>query len=266
MSTINTKPTIAAPCAATTKPRASSEVSAWLEIADLTPTGYRVGRYLAARARYATPADGRRKVRSGELFAYPRQATIAAALGCSVRQVERGVRSLKSAGLEVRRRVRPCSATYVFPARPASVASCVGSGVGSQRNTRTESRNTPIQIKATCTSKRYSPPGCELASERQVGMACAIGRRIGVGVNEHEMVKLSRQQASLCLHWLEVRERHFDSPEARLQRINELIQLRTDPAAYEEMMSFGSSYDIGATRSFDAMLAETTAGRGTPAR
>ena len=100
--------------------RASNEARAWLVVADVTPTGYRVGKFLASHARYATAADVRRHVVPGEIFCYWRQATIAAKLGCSERQVRRGVRSLREAGaLDVRRRVRPCEASYVFHASKA---------------------------------------------------------------------------------------------------------------------------------------------------
>ena len=100
--------------------RASNEARAWLVVADVTPTGYRVGKFLASHARYATAADVRRHVVPGEIFCYWRQATIAAELGCSERQVRRGVRSLREAGaLDVRRRVRPCEASYVFYASKA---------------------------------------------------------------------------------------------------------------------------------------------------
>ena len=100
--------------------RASNEARAWLVVADVTPTGYRVGKFLASHARYATAADVRRHVVPGEIFCYWRQATIAAELGCSERQVRRGVRSLREAGaLDVRRRVRPCEASYVFHASKA---------------------------------------------------------------------------------------------------------------------------------------------------
>ena len=103
-----------------TETRASNEARAWLVVADVTPTGYRVGKFLASHARYATAADVRRHVVPGEIFCYWRQATIAAELGCSERQVRRGVRSLREAGaLDVRRRVRPCEASYVFHASKA---------------------------------------------------------------------------------------------------------------------------------------------------
>ena len=98
-----------------TQTRASNAARAALVVADVTPTGYRVGVFMANHARYAKPSDIRRNVVPGELFTYWPQAKIAAAMGCSERQVRRGVRSMREAGtLEVRRRVRPCEASYVW--------------------------------------------------------------------------------------------------------------------------------------------------------
>ena len=95
--------------------RASNAARAALAVANVTPTGYRVGKFMADHARYATEADVRRNVSTGEIFTYWPQAKIAAAMGCSERQVRRGVRSMREAGaLEVRRRVRPCEASYVW--------------------------------------------------------------------------------------------------------------------------------------------------------
>ena len=109
--------------------RASNEARAWLAVANVTPTGYRVGVFMANHSRYARAADRRRNVAPGEIFTYWPQAKIAAELGCSERQVSRGVRSLREAGaLTVRQRVRPCEASYVWS---RSVGSDVGSHVGS---------------------------------------------------------------------------------------------------------------------------------------
>ena len=95
--------------------RASNAARAALVVANVTPTGYRVGLFMAGHARYAKPEDIRRNVVPGEIFNYWPQAKIAAEMGCSERQVRRGVRSLREAGtLKVRRRVRPCEASYVW--------------------------------------------------------------------------------------------------------------------------------------------------------
>ena len=64
-----------------TETRASNEARAALVVANVTPTGYRVGLFMAGHARYAKPEDIRRNVVPGELFCYWRQATIAAELG-----------------------------------------------------------------------------------------------------------------------------------------------------------------------------------------
>ena len=141
-----------------TETRASNEARAWLVVADVTPTGYSVGIFMAKHARYAKPSDIRRNVVPGEIFCYWPQAKIAAGLGCSERQVRRGVRSLREAGaLEVRRRVRPCEASYVWvqPVRPESagvrsesagvlsgVRSDVLSGVRSHTEPRTNHEGT----------------------------------------------------------------------------------------------------------------------------
>ena len=120
--------------------RASNAARAALVVANVTPTGYSVGLFMANHARYATAADVRRNVSPGEIFCYWPQAKIAAGLGCSERQVRRGVRSLREAGaLDVRRRVRPCEASYVWvqPVR-SDVRSGVLSGVRSHTEPRTE--------------------------------------------------------------------------------------------------------------------------------
>ena len=125
-------------------PRASNDALAVLVVANVTPTGYRVGKFLAGHVRYGQTADIRRKVAVGEIFAYWPQEKIAAALECSVRQVQRGIRSLRDAGVvDVRQRVRPCEASYVF-ARPvvSGVVSGVGSGVGSLNEPRTNHERT----------------------------------------------------------------------------------------------------------------------------
>ena len=131
-----------------TETRASNAARAALVVADVTPTGYRVGKFLASHARYATAADVRRHVVPGELFTFWPQAKIAAEMGCSERQVRRGVRSMREAGaLEVRRRVRPCEASYVWvlPGRSdgAGVLSGVRSGVLSGVRSHTEPRTEP---------------------------------------------------------------------------------------------------------------------------
>ena len=127
--------------------RASNAARAALVVANVTPTGYRVGIFMANKARFAKPSDVRRNVVPGEIFTYWPQAKIAAEMGCSERQVSRGVRSLREAGaLDVRRRVRPCEASYVWVQPVGSdvrsdgegVGSGVVSGVGSHTEPRTE--------------------------------------------------------------------------------------------------------------------------------
>ena len=81
-----------------TQTRASNAARAALVVANVTPTGYRVGLFMANHARYATLSDIRRNVSPGEIFGYWPQAKVAAAMGCSERQVQRGVRSLREAG------------------------------------------------------------------------------------------------------------------------------------------------------------------------
>ena len=91
-----------------TQTRASNAARAALVVSKVTPTGYRVGLFMANHARYAKPADVRRNVEPGEIFTYWPQAKVAAAMGCSERQVRRGVRSLREAGAID---VRPAGAT-----------------------------------------------------------------------------------------------------------------------------------------------------------
>ena len=136
--------------------RASNAARAVLVVANVTPTGYNVGVFMANHARYAKTSDIRRNVAPGEIFTFWPQAKIAAELGCSERQVSRGVRSLRESGvLTVRRRVRPCEASYVW-VQPvvsgvgsdvrsdgACVGSDVGSGVVSGVGSHTEPRTEP---------------------------------------------------------------------------------------------------------------------------
>ena len=152
-----------------TRPRPSNVARALLEVADVTPTGYKVGLFLAGRVRYAIPADVRRKVTPGEIFTYWPEAKIAKALKCSVRQVQRGVRSLREAGVvAVRRRVRPCEASYVWIGTGViSDRPCVGSGVGSHTEPRTEPQEN--YVPASPTSKRQRRidgmvASCEISS------------------------------------------------------------------------------------------------------
>ena len=158
-------------------PRASSIALRWLATADVTPTGRRVGRFMAGKARFATAADVDRKVAPGDVFCYWPLATVAAALGCSERQVKRGVRSLREAGFEVRRRVRPFEASYVFPVPslisasrvPSHVPSGVPSGVPSHTKPRTEPEREPR--KEPTRANRANP---RRASEGEVEFAIRL--------------------------------------------------------------------------------------------
>ena len=159
-----------------TQTRASNEARAWLAVADVTPTGYNVGVFMANHARYAKASDIRRNVVEGEVFTYWPQAKIAAEIGCSDRQVRRGVRSLREAGvLEVRRRVRPCEASYVWvqPVRSdvrsdgegvlSGVRSGVLSGVRSHTEPRTEPRKnhdrSSSRARVVCAKCGHDFPG-----------------------------------------------------------------------------------------------------------
>ena len=116
-----------------TQTRASNVARAALVVANLTPTGYRVGVFMADHARYAQASDVRRNVTPGEIFTYWPQKKIAAALGCSERQVRRGIRSVREAGvIDVRRRVRPCEASYVWVLPVRSDVRSDGAGVRSE--------------------------------------------------------------------------------------------------------------------------------------
>ena len=155
------------------KSRASNDALAWLATADVTPTGYRVGRFLANHARYATAADVRRRVTPGEVFTYWPQSKIATELGCSERQVSRGVRSLREAGaLDVRQRVRPCEASYVLL---PPVGSGVGSGVGSHTEPRTEPRTEEVQRtvgKPTTFPSKRADTGGQTQQQKLVAAVC----------------------------------------------------------------------------------------------
>ena len=164
-----------------TQTRASNAARAALVVANVTPTGYRVGLFMANHARYATLSDIRRNVSPGEIFGYWPQAKIAAAMGCSERQVQRGVRSLREAGaLEVRRRVRPCEASYVW-VQPVgsdvgSDGPCVGSGVGSGVGSHTEPRTEPQKNHVGSSRAREEPrqtcPDCGRSWPAEFGPDC----------------------------------------------------------------------------------------------
>ena len=141
-----------------------------LAVANVTPTGYRVGKFLAGHVRYATDADQRRKVEVGEIFAYWPQAKIAAALGVQRATGQRGIRSLRDAGvITVRQRVRPCEASYVW-ARPvpSGVLSGVLSGVRSLNEPRTNHERTTsepfkrVSARGTRTSVAKVKPAAPL--------------------------------------------------------------------------------------------------------
>ena len=101
-----------------------------LVVANVTPTGYNVGVFMANHARYAKTSDVRRNVQQGEIFTYWPQAedpppSWAVA---SARSSAAFGRCVSRECSPSRRRVRPCEASYVW-SRP--VASDVGSDVGS---------------------------------------------------------------------------------------------------------------------------------------
>ena len=167
------------------RPRASNLALAWLATADLTPTGYQIGKFMAEHARFATPVDIRRKVRPGEVFVFWPQSKMAATLGCSERQVRRGVASLKAAGLEVRRRPRPCEASYVFPS-PEPVLSSVLSGVLSRVRSQSEPRVNP----------RKEPTAEPVARARDASSPPPVG------LQDQERQRLYGERAGqLVEHW-----------------------------------------------------------------
>ena len=160
-----------------TETRASNAARAALVVANVTPTGYRVGLFMAGHARYAKPEDIRRNVVPGELFSYWPQAKIAAEMGCSERQVRRGVRSLREAGaLDVRRRVRPCEASYVWvlPVRSesAGVRSGVRSGVLSGVRSHTEPRTEPQKNQESSSRAREVCKICGHDWPAEYGTTC----------------------------------------------------------------------------------------------
>ena len=84
-----------------------------LKSVQLSPAAFALGRFLAHHARYAEADDRRRRVEPGEVFVYWPQAKLAAKRKKSLRQINRLVRALVKAGLEVRQRPRR-GASYVF--------------------------------------------------------------------------------------------------------------------------------------------------------
>ena len=89
---------------------------------DISPETHSFGVWLAKRCRYATEDDRRRKVAVGEIFCYWTQKAIAAKRKRSVRQIKRFIRSLREAGMVVRRRPRR-GASYIFLPAQALAAS-----------------------------------------------------------------------------------------------------------------------------------------------
>ena len=156
--------------------RASNDALAWLAVQDVTPGVHDFGVYLAKMARFATTADGRRKATAGEVMCYPLQKTMAKERGCSVRQIKRLVRSLREVGLEVRQRVRPYGATYVFP-----VPSDVPSDVPSQREPRTEPRT---EKKERTVSKLTNFPSkrADTGQTKQQRLVAAVCWKLGFSV------------------------------------------------------------------------------------
>ena len=171
--------------------RASNAARAALVVANVTPTGYRVGLFMANKARYATLSDIRRNVSPGEIFCYWPQAKIAAKLGCSESTVSRGVRSLREAGvLTVRQRVRPCEASYVWVvsdqspdqssdqsnARPYDVSGA-SSGDGSGDWSHTEPRTEPQKNhvgSSRAREPRQTCPDCGRSWPAEYGTDCYL--------------------------------------------------------------------------------------------
>ena len=198
--------------------RASNEARAWLYTAvDEFSPAYRVGVFLANHARYATKADRQWKVKPGDIFTYWPQKKIAAELGCSVRTIKRGVRSLRQAGvITVRQRVRPYGASCVF-VRPGP--SGVPSGVPSHREPRTEPRketyirtltkvsDSPLKLAKTGRSKLRSSP--HSAQQRMVAaIAVKLGFAVtGAGLEEFDESDNSEKQ-KLITRLLRVEARH----------------------------------------------------------
>ena len=148
------------------RPRASRVAMGWLKVQDLTPTGYRVGLFLAKKARFATEEDTWRKVKPGEVFTFWPQAKIAAAMGRSESQVWRGIKSLRGAGFEVRQREQRV-ASYVFPQVKAQVqAQGLTQGQAQVQaqvlligmNQRIEPKNRTREGKGSSEDRNVTPP------------------------------------------------------------------------------------------------------------
>ena len=163
------------------KSRASNEARAWLYTAvdELSPA-YKVGVFLANHARYATKADRKWKVKPGDIFAYWPQKKIAAELGCSVRTIKRGVRSLRQAGvITVRQRVRPYGASCVF-VRPGP--SGVPSGVPSHREPRTEPRTEEKNVHTVGKPTNFPSKRAETGQTKQQRLVAAVCVKLGFSV------------------------------------------------------------------------------------
>ena len=207
---------------------------AGLQTADVTACGYRVGRFMADRARFATAADIRRKVAVGEVFAYWPLAKVAIELGISERQVQRGVRSLRKSGLlDVRRRVRPCEASYVFawsdpaviPRQPESkkgqcvgsgVGSYVGSGVGSGVGSHTEPRKNHERTEIEPSVKRRARATCPNCQNNFPTYDNRICYRCGWDVDEAQAALNAQDQRRQA-----AQERKHDPPPMSPEQVDE---------------------------------------------
>ena len=203
--------------------RASNEARAWLYTAvDEFSPAYRVGVFLANHARYATKADRQWKVKPGDIFAYWPQKKIAAELGCSVRTIKRGVRSLRQAGvITVRQRVRPYGASCVF-VRPGP--SGVPSGVPSHREPRTEPRKEKNVLRTV--SKLTDSPLklAEKGQTKQQRLVAAVCGKLGFAVNFAGLEEFDESENSekqkLIKRLLRVEARHDRRAERAIAKAN----------------------------------------------
>ena len=227
---------------------------------------WRHAREWARHARVAAPDDGHAwKVEAGAVYTREHPRNVAERLGVSVGHVWNIMSAMRAEGLIQTRRCSPKRMSVVFLFEtPGSTRTLTngtpersreGSHEGSHEDSsgpRSDPRSGPrterTEERAACSSRgtetKDQLPPSEFCSAGQRAMACSIGRRIGVYVDEARMARLTRSEASRILTDLERRESEFDSPEGRKARINRYIRRQVDdPDDYTESMLFGRPYE-----------------------
>ena len=230
---------------------------------------WRHAREWARHARVAAPDDRHAwKVEAGEVYTREHPRNVAERLGVSVGHVWNIMSAMRAEGLIQTRRCsqKRMSVVFLFETSGSTRTLTNGTPERSREGSHEDSsgpRSDPLsgprtertEQRAACSSRgtetKDQLPPSEFCSARQRAMACSIGRRVGVYVDEARMARLTRSEASRILTDLERREREFDSPEGRQARFKRYFKHSVeDPDDYAESLLFGRPYD----RTFDLVL------------